>query len=61
MRTKYRITRQFSLNAENGFPETNFMVEKKEGLFGKWTGVRMFVTEIRALKHIEDLKAKSVR
>lgn len=58
MKTKYRIKPVFSVNAEKGFPEINYMVEKKEGIFGRWTGVRMFVTELRAQKEIEDLRAK---
>lgn len=54
--TRYRITKQFSLDAKTGMPETNYMVERKVGLFGRWEGVRMFVTEFAAIAHIDDLK-----
>lgn len=52
MKTKYRLTPQFSVNAENGFPEINYMLEEKKGLLGRWTGVQMFVTKAEAEEEI---------
>lgn len=58
--TRYRITKQFSLDGQ-GRPETNYMVERKEGIFKPWLGVRMFVTEFGAIAHIDDLKKEAKR
>ena len=53
MKTKYRLTPQFSVNAENGFPEINYMLEEKKGLLGRWTGVQMFVTKDEAERELK--------
>lgn len=52
MKTKYRLTPQFSVNAENGRPEINYMLEEKKGLLGRWTGVQMFVTREEAAEEM---------
>ena len=50
---QYRVSREFSADAVTGFPEINFMVERKDGLiFGKWKALRMFTTQEEALDFI---------
>ena len=46
---KYRIARVFSVNAETGFPETNYMLQAKAFL-KPWRDVQMFVLEQDAEK-----------
>lgn len=43
---KYRIKNVFSLNADTGKPETNYMLQKR--VFGRWEGVRQYVNRFEA-------------
>lgn len=50
---KYRITKQYSLDAMTGIPQSNYMVESKKNLFSPWLGVQMFVTRKEAEEEIK--------
>lgn len=56
MRTKYRITPLYSLNAMTSVPETNYMLEKR--VWGKWEGVQMYITHEQAEDNMHIIMSK---
>ena len=54
MKTKTRVKAVFSLNAETGQPQTNYMVQKR--VWGIWKNVRQYINERDALVEADLLR-----